>query len=204
MFYEIEDELGTVKALRLKPFTTKRPERVKPIQGIQSAPFFSLKASSSVWNSRFAERFTNLNEVSLPQLIQDRPLVLSFYCPCWNAYAAKHLQFLQQTYQNIRGLGADLLVLSNEPAPLLQQLVNQHDFDFNLAYDWHNQIARSFGVYSDTHPLWERVSGISDDAYIPAIYVISRQRQLVFDFVDENLALTCDSRSLLSAIYLNR
>ncbi|SDM18475.1 redoxin domain-containing protein [Siphonobacter aquaeclarae] len=199
MLYEIEDELGNITSLKAKPLPARRPERTSPLVKGQQAPSFQLRATSGVWNARLAARGDE--ELTLGQLVQERPLVLSFYCPCWNAYAPKHLHYLQQLYQNIRGLGGELLVLSNEPGPLLQQLAEQEDLDFNLAYDRYNQIAGSFGVYSDSHPLWERVSGISDDAYIPAVYVIDRQRQIVFDFVDENLELTCDARELLTALY---
>ncbi|PQA59642.1 redoxin domain-containing protein [Siphonobacter curvatus] len=204
MLYEIEDESGVITAVQVKPLPHRRPERVLPLNQGHTAPSFQLKASSGVWNATLADRFQTQSELTLGELVQHRPLVLSFYCPCWNAYATSHLSFLQALHQNIRGLGGDLLVLSNEPAPMLQQLADSKDLDFNLAYDRYNQIARSFGVYSDSHPLWERVSGISDDAYIPAVYVINRQRQIVFDFIDENLTNTCNSRALLTALYDNR
>ncbi len=204
MLYEIEDEAGQLNTVKIKPLIHKRPERVSPFKGGQMVPSFSLKVNSGVWNASLADQFQSQSELSLAELVQQKPLVLSFYCPCWNAYAPKHLRFLQGLNQSIKGLGGELLVLSNEPAPLLQQLADSEDLDFNLAYDRHNQIARSFGVYSDFHPLWERISGISEDAYIPAVYVINRQRKIVYDFVDDNLELTPDARALLAALYANR
>ncbi len=204
MLYEIEDEAGQINTVKIKPLINKRPERVSPFKEGQIVPSFSLKANAGVWNASLADQFQSQHELSLAELVQKKPLVLSFYCPCWNAYAPKHLRFLQALNQSIKGLGGELLVLSNEPAPMLQQLADYEDLDFNLAYDRHNHIARSFGVYSDFHPLWERISGISEDAYIPAVYVINRQRKIIYDFVDENLELTPDARALLTALYASR
>lgn len=61
-------------------------------------------------------------------------------------------------------------------------------------------MAQRFGVYSEDYPVWERVSGISEEAFTPALYVIGQDRWIAYHFLDENFDRTLDSEAISSVI----
>jgi peroxiredoxin len=201
MLYELEDEWGNLTTVE-STAPHVRPERVRPLRQGQSAPMFDLPApTEGVWNgtlTAFAQREVPATSLDVTAR---RPLVLSFYCPCWGAYARPHLEMLRSHYANIRALGGELLVLTNEPPAVIRRLVERQGLPFSMVHDAENALAAQFGVYSATHPLWDRIAGISEDAYTPAVYVLNRRGRIVFDFVDENLEYQPEARALLRAVY---
>lgn len=201
MLYELEDEWGNLTTVESTP-PHARPERVRPLRQGQAAPTFLLPGpAEGVWNGTLSPFAQRSSPVSSFELTTKRPLVLSFYCPCWGAYAKPHLEMLRSHYANIRGLGGELLILTNEAPLVVRRLAERQNLPFSLVHDAGNTIAAQFGVYSSMHPIWDRLAGISEDAYTPAVYVIDRRGRITFDFVDENLEQQPEARALLRAVY---
>lgn len=207
MLYEFKNEQGTLTSFQVpNPSLASKPARLSPLRAGAAAPLFRLAKSDGAWNASLGGLFREKPELSLSDLLGERPLVLSFYCPCWNSYAPKHLATLGELYPKIRALGGELLVLSNDPVRSLNRLAEKQELPFSLVHDAEYTIARSFGIYSEHAPLWQRVAGISDDVFLPAAYVIGRHRRIAFDFVDEDLdqPLSQHSRDLLTAVYAQK
>lgn len=72
---------------------------------------------------------------------------------------------------------------------------------FNIAQDVNNQIAREFGLYSPSHPIWDRIAGIEGEVALPATYVISQSQQIVYDFVDADFSTLVPAKEVLTAVY---
>lgn len=201
MLYEFEDEWGNLTTVE-STAPHARPARVRPLRQGQPAPAFDLPGfEAGTWTGTLATLVQADGSPTSREAVAKRPLVVSFYCPCWGAYARPHLDMLKSHYPNIRALGGELLVLTNESPVLIRRLVERQSLPFSLAHDAGNRIAKTFGVFSDTHPLWDRIAGISEDAYTPAVYVIDRRGRLVYDFVDENLDQRLEARPLLRAVH---
>ena len=197
MTLEFENELGDIRTVSSTLYRT-RTERIRPLITGDLAPFFSLAGAPNNWRaSVFAQ---NLPErtTSVLDLVSVRPLVVSFYCPCWGRYARPYLDSLVRLHQDLLLAGAELVVFSNESPKILERQVK--GLDFRVAYDAESSIAQWFGVYSEDDPVWERVSGISEDAFTPALYVIGPDRQIAYHFLDENFDRSLDQETIFNVV----
>lgn len=207
MLYEIVNEEGTLTTFQVpNPSRSSRSARLQPLRKGDQAPLFRLAKAAGSWNDALGSLNRDNADLTLLDLLTERPLVLSFYCPCWNTYAPKHLATLRDAYAKIRALGGELLVLSNDPPRSVAKFAERHDLPFSIVSDADNTVARAFGIYSESAPVWQRVAGISDDVFLPAAYVIGRNRRIAYDFVDENLdqSLAEQLRDLLTAVYAQK
>lgn len=195
MTLERVNEWGEIRSVFIKD----RPpvERVSPLNAGSKAPVFSLTETATGWQASDAAGHVP-GTLTLPELLAVGPVVVSFYCPCWGSYARPFLTTLTTLSPRIRAAGAQLVVFSNEDPRYLRQdlagasLLVVHDADYT--------VARRFGVYSDYDPIWDRVSGISEDVYVPALYVIDQSGRVRYRFLDEQFEGFTQPADVLSAL----
>lgn len=173
----------------------------RPVKTGDKAPFFSLLGRGNDWKtSLFNEPIVGGGQsLSLLDLTADKPVVVSFYCSCWGRYAEPYLNSLIRLANALEHVGAELVVFSTDsPRALARQGRN---LNFILAHDTDQQVAKQFGIYNEDSPIWERVSGISDEAFLPAVYVIDPDRRISYHFVDENFDASIDSDAVVSYVW---
>ncbi|GAB3887413.1 peroxiredoxin family protein [Spirosoma agri] len=199
MTLEFQNELGD-----FRPFTTKPRKQnvdIQPLKTGDIAPFFSLSGGTGDWKAS-SFNFPKAGQgqsLSLLDLVADKPIVVSFYCPCWGRYAEPYLNSLIRLNDALQQVGIELVVLSIEsPKALARQGKN---LDFLFAHDADQQVSRQFGVYNEDSPVWDRVSGISDEAFIPAVYVIGPDRRIEYHFLDENFDTPIDIDAIVSHVW---
>jgi peroxiredoxin len=130
-----------------------------------------------------------------------RPLVVAFISLHWNGYAEKLLEDLYSLYADIRIMGGELLVISDEDSSGFASLTEKQPVPFSTVWDRQHKIATQFGIYSSSDPIWDRISGINADVPVPALYVLDPSGKIVFDQVDQYFEQRIPARELLSAIY---
>lgn len=197
MTLEFENELGDIRTVNSSLYRSRK-ERVKPLVTGDLAPFFRLVGAAGNWQTSVFAQKSAERTTSVIDLISDRPLVVSFYCPCWGRYARPYLDSLVQLNQDLLLAGAELVVFSNESPRVLERQVK--GLDFRVAYDAESTVAQRFGIYSEDDPVWERVSGISDEAFTPALYVIGPNRQIAYHFLDENFDRSLDQDTIFNVV----
>ncbi|WP_247236517.1 peroxiredoxin [Telluribacter sp. SYSU D00476] len=147
--------------------------------------------------SPFADQIELVDVWQLPGFVDGEPLVVSFYCPCWGRYARPYLLQLIELADQLRAQGLNLLVFSNEPVKtLLRQFPK---LNFHVVYDVGFTVASQFGVYSEAFPIWDRVSGISEEVFTPALYVISPDQQIRYHFLDEDFDKSLPADAVVDA-----
>lgn len=195
MTLERVNEWGEVQSVFIKD----RPsiEWVRPLAAGKMAPFFSLTEAADGWQaSIFSSGLPGT--LTLSDLLDQGPVAVSFYCPCWGSYARPFLTGLTNLSAHIQAVGGRLVVFSNEKPKYLSQEFNGSSL--MLAYDANYTVARRFGVYSEYDPIWDRVSGISEDVYIPALYVVGQSRRIEYRFLDENFEGFTQQAEVLNAL----
>ncbi|MBD2753169.1 peroxiredoxin family protein [Spirosoma validum] len=197
MTLEFENELGDIRAVS-STLDRTRTERIRPLVTGDPAPFFSLAGAPNNWRASVFAQNGSERTTSVLDLVSVRPLVVSFYCPCWGRYALPYLNSLVQLHQNLLLAGADLVVFSNESPKTLERQVK--GLDFRVAYAAESTVAQRFGVYSEDDPVWERVSGISEEAFTPALYVIGLDRRIAYHFLDENFDRPLDQDAIFDVV----
>ena len=184
MTLEFVNELGDIRPLTVKERPQLRLTYVRPLQTGDVVPFFNLAGALYDWQGTTPGFTSSGQAASVYELVQQRPLVISFYCPCWGAYARPYLDSLVALATDLLAVGADLIVFSNEPAKSLARQIGP--IDFTVVYDADFSVARKFGVYSEDNPIWDRVSGISEEVFTPALYVVGPDSRITHHFIDED------------------
>ena len=196
MVYEIENELGDIRAVESRTYL--RTNTVKPLVTGDLAPYFGLSQAPNHWIAQARPHTTPAIDLSIFDLLNERPLVVSFYCPCWGAYARPFLNGLIRLYPAIQQAGAELVVFSNESP---RSVDPKKKIEFLLTHDVDFQVAKTFGLYSEEDPIWDRISGISADVYTPGLYVVDTNRRIKYHFVDENFDQRPDEAALIHTIH---
>jgi peroxiredoxin len=137
--------------------------------------------------------------VALVELLE-RPLVLSFFSIHWNDYGIQHLKALQALHQSIRETGGTLLVLTSEDKKFIQPLIEEHGLTFDIIHDKDNAVAEKLGLYHESAPLWDKVSGINENVPTPATYVVNPAKNVVYGSADSFLQQRLNSTELLEAL----
>lgn len=199
MYYEIEDEVGNVSTIQLKERVTD--ESIQQLRVGDFAPLFYLKSEEGFPVTSLNGFSVSNDSRSLIELLRDKPLVLSFYCTCWGSYAPKHLAVLQEIAPQIEALGGQLLVLTNESPKHIERMTRKLDTELTIFHDNNHNVARSYGVYSETSPIWDRIAGISEEVFTPSLFVIDKDRRISYSFIDENFDNAPDKKTLLREVY---
>ncbi len=181
-------------------YDTSNPFLRKPLTIGDSVPAFELSRTDGVWQ-QLPVHLRNSDSISLYELVDHKPLVISFYSPDWGQYAQHQLELLEKSHQKITGLGGQLLVLTSVAPAEIPSLVEKYKLDFNLIHDTDNRIAELLGAYSKVHPLWQLVAGIDADVPYAATFAIAQNGIVVYDFVSQELDRLFQVRDLLTAIY---
>jgi len=199
MYYEIEDELGNVSTILLKE--KEKEQQVDVIATGDYAPLFYLKSDEGFPVTSMSGFSGTQESRSLIDLLRNKPLVLSFYCTCWGRYAPNHLRMLQEIAPQVEALGGQLLILTNESPKDIERLTGKLDNELSIFHDKNYNVARSYGVYSETSPIWDRIAGISEDVFTPSLFVIGKDRRVTYAFVDENFDGAPNRKDLLKSVY---
>ena len=202
MYYEIEDESGNISTLNLKQEVTE--ESVEIIRKGDLAPLFYLRNDDGFPVTSINGFSQSGDSRSVIDLIQFKPLVLSFYCNCWGSYAPKHLAMIEKLAPQVEALGGQLLILTNESQKEIERIGRKLETELPIYHDKNYNVARSYGVYSETSPIWDRIAGISEEVFTPSLFVIGQDRRISYAFVDENFDHTPDVKSVLKEVYIRK
>lgn len=145
--------------------------------------------------------FIHQNLVQLKKLLGRKPLVISFLSSGWNEYGIQHLQKLQLVYQEILAIGGNLLVIVNAKVEDVRDFQKHFNIGFNLLADPEQKVAKSLGLYHETYPVWDYVSGISEEVPVPATIVINTQEKVVYSTVDANFDKPFQPTEMLAAVF---
>ena len=196
MMYEIENELEETQTIMLRDRELRT--KVKPLVTGDKVPFFSLINAAADWQVSLTNQGLPGFSTSLLELTENQPLVISFYCPCWGRYARPYLNSLINLNKGLQAVGATLVVFSNEsPRSLVRQV---GDLAFTVAHDASFTVAKRFGIYSEDDPIWDRISGISEEVFIPALYVVDASRTIAYHFLDENFDAGIDPAMVIDHV----
>ena len=128
-----------------------------------------------------------------------QPLVVAFYSWHWNLYGDAYFAKLQQYQEQIEAAGAKLLVVSSEDKKQFK-LAHPGEVTFDIIHDIQHRIARKAGIYSESDPIWGRVSGVNEDVPVPAVYVLTPSSMINYAFIDEYLQQPFPIKEIVAAI----
>jgi len=159
--------------------------------------------------------FEGLNQlqetVNLEALLEEGPVVMTFYRGKWCSYCNKYLSELDENYTKIKELGANLVAISPELPEFIKETANemehpysiisngtpimkQYRVDFQLDKKTKSKY-KMFGINLPKH------NGNEDYTLpVPATYVIDKNGVIAYKHFDENYKVRAEVDDVLKAL----
>lgn len=170
----------------------------------------ALKAGDKAPSFKLSDPDGNL--VSSAELLQDGPLVVSFYRGVWCPYCNMELQALQAALPEFTGLGAKLVAISPQLPANSRKSVRQNNLTFPILSDSANRVAAAFGLrFEMPEYLIELYQNLKNDlpAFngdpswtlpMPARYVIDRDGTILYAEVNPDYTRRPETADMLPAL----
>lgn len=178
------------------PSPSRNREKINPLRAGDFFPEFYVEESRIINAGPLlsdSRQGASLHSLTL------QPLVVVFYSWHWNNYAEQLIAALKSSVEAITAAGAQLLVVSSEDKKLFTT-VNPGPLPFDVVYDAQHRIARKAGIYRESDPIWDRVSGVNADVPVPAVYLVTPSLEISYDFTDLYLQERFAPQALLRTI----
>lgn len=154
-------------------------------------------------------------EISLFEILKNNDFaVISFYRGAWCAYCNLELKALQERNEALEALGAKLIAISPQSPDASLSTQEKNDLKFEVLSDINNSVAKEYGlVFSlaqELRPIYLSF-GIdipvanAEDSYeipMPATYVVNKNKEIIFAFIDEDYTKRCEPQTIIDAIIL--
>ena len=151
--------------------------------------------------------------IALDELLQDNDyLVINFYRGAWCPYCNLELQSLQKIAQNLAQYKASIVAISPQTPDSSLTTKEKNDLSFEVLSDKNNSVAKQLGlVFSlseELRPIYKSF-GIDipksndENSYelpMPATFVINKNREILYIFVDENYTKRSEPQEILDII----
>jgi len=150
------------------------------------------------------------------EIIKNEFIIVSFYRGTWCAYCNLELKALQSRLDDFRELGADLIAISPQSPDATMSTKEKNELEFEVLSDNANVIAKQYGlVFSlpeELKPIYTKFgidipTSNQNDSYeipMPAVYVINKNKEIIFSFIDEDYTKRCEPQDIIDAIKKNK
>lgn len=150
--------------------------------------------------------------VDLEVLLEQGPVVITFYRGRWCPFCSEELQAYESILEGILKLGATVVAISPQTPDNSLTTVEKQNLTFEVLSDVHNVVAKKFGIvyhvqdemqalYADLGLDIPAFNGDeSFDLPVPATYVIDTQRTVRLAFVDPDYTRRVDPTAVLSVL----
>lgn len=150
--------------------------------------------------------------VRLSELLATGPVIVTFFRGEWCPYCRLELQAWQQALPGLQQRGVSLIAISPQTPEASQATAKRLGLEYDLLSDPGNMVARRFGLVYVAPPELRDVytqMGIDlptangEDSFelpIPATFLVSPDRSILYSFVDTDYRLRADPAVLLASL----
>ena len=149
---------------------------------------------------------------TLNQLLEDGPVVLSFYRGGWCPFCNLEFKALHNILPEIKANGAQLVGVSPETPDNSMATAERHQLQFEVLSDVGNQVARDWGILMSVHPelrsyyiewgfnLPELNGDDSFELPIPATYIIGADGIITAAYINKDYTQRMEPHAILEAL----
>ena len=155
-------------------------------------------------------------KVSLKNLLEKKDfVVLNFYRGLWCPYCNLELQALQNINDELISLNAKLVALSPQTPDSSLSTKEKNELEFEVLSDTDNLTAKEYGLVFSLNdklkPIYKSFgidiptsnANSSYELPMPAIFVINKQQEIIYSFIDEDYTKRCEPQNILDIIKEN-
>jgi peroxiredoxin len=155
-------------------------------------------------------------EISLFKSLEENNfIVLNFYRGAWCAYCNLELKALQDRNDELKKLGAKFIAISPQSPDASLSTKEKNELEFEVLSDNNNIVAKEYGlVFSldeEIRPIYlsfgiDIPASNEEDSYelpMPATYVINKNKEIIFAFINEDYTKRCEPQDIIDTIKKN-
>lgn len=156
------------------------------------------------------------DEVSLYETLKNSNfVVINFYRGLWCPYCNLELRALKGITEDLDELNTKIFAISPETPDLSLSMKEKHKLEFEVLSDADYRVEKEYGIVfflaEKLRPIYESF-GInipasnainSYDLPMPATYVVNKNKEIIFAFVDEDYSKRCEPQDILDVIRKN-
>lgn len=152
------------------------------------------------------------DSIRLYTLLDNGPVVLSFYRGGWCPFCNLEIRALQSVLRDIKSMGASLVAISPETPDKTLNTKEKNSLEFEVLSDTGNTTTRDYGllftVYEEMRPLYLKW-GLDLPAYngdetwqlpVPATYIIDTNKIVTSAYVDKDYTKRMEPQHILDAL----
>lgn len=144
--------------------------------------------------------------------LKDGPLVITFYRGGWCPYCVKQLKDLEQALAKIQEARASLIAISPEQPKEVHKTRSKNNLTFTLISDPGNTISRRLNLVFRVDDevsreyqalgvdLSESQGNKNQELPIPATFVITRDRKIIYAFADADYTKRASIEDIMNAL----
>jgi len=152
------------------------------------------------------------NEINLKDLAKQGPVVVVFYRGYWCPFCNRELKRLSDSLQLIKDKGATVVAISPETESNIDTTIKKTGAEFSILHDKDLKIMKAYNVwfevpentvtrYRNTGIDLLKINGTNGtNLPIPAIYIINKQRDIVWRFFETDYKKRPSVQSILDGI----
>ncbi len=152
------------------------------------------------------------NTIELQNLLEDGPLVMVFYRGEWCPYCNEHLSQLDEAYEKIQMLDAELVAISPEKVQYTTEMSEKLSSGYSVLSDNDGAIMSAYKLDFELdkktrtkYKIWginlDKNNG--DGNYnlpVPATFIVSKEGEVIYRHYDENYKERSDVEEILSVL----
>ena len=149
---------------------------------------------------------------SLTSLLEQGPVIISFFRGGWCPYCVLELKALRDIMNDLPTLNATLIAITPETQEHIAETVSQNELNFIVVSDQNNQLAKQCGlVFTVPDELLKEYQKLGIDINsnngqakaelpIPATYIVDQQGTVRFAFVEEDYISRAEPSHLVTIL----
>ncbi len=195
----------------------RMPEEVKKVfaQGIQDVATSGVMETALKVGAKapdFELPGAKGEKVKLSTLLEKGPVVLAWYRGTWCPYCNIQLRAYQESLDQIKALGADLVAISPQTPDQSLSITEKNELKFHVLSDAGNKIAEAFGLrYTLPSAVQEKFKGFgldlstfngdsSNQLPLSATYVIAKDGTIAYAFLDADYTRRAEVEDLVGVL----
>jgi len=199
-------------------FMQSAPEKVKDIvgKGISTLAESDLIANA-IKEGHKAPDFVLSNhkgvKVSLSNLLENGPVVVTWYRGGWCPFCNMQLQHLQRNLPAFQELNASLIALTPEKPDGSLSVKEKNELEFEVLSDFNNDVAKSYGLVfkleDEVSDLYKNTFGLdleeyndtdSDELPVPATYVIDQSGLVKYAYLNADYTQRAEPQEIIEVL----
>lgn len=165
----------------------------------------------------FKLKNANYKEICLEEQLKENDfIVLNFYRGQWCPYCNLELQALQSINAQLKALNGKIIAISPQTPDNSLTTKEKNELEFEVLSDEFNKVAKEYGlVFSldeELRPIYKSfgidiITANNEDSFelpMPATFVINKNKEIIYSFVDEDYTKRSEPQTILDIIQKNK